>query len=252
VDKAEQDSHNAFAINADAPVVLAEEARYVGALLLHYSSDYVFDGKSDVPYREGDATCPLSIYGHSKLAGEQAIAASGARSIVLRTSWVAGVHGNNFIKKVLQLAREKAQFPVIADQFGAPTTAALVADVTAHMIRRLLCRAEGEEEALGLYHVAAAGEVSWHGYAVEIVQYALANGWQLKAAPYGIEPITSAQFNTLARRPANSRLNTSRLQEVFRLHLPEWRVGVHHLLDQLHLGERNFGNGGTSASPQVG
>lgn len=232
VDGAESDVEQAFAVNGVAPGVLAEEARALGSLLVHYSTDYVFDGAGAAPYRESDAARPLSVYGKSKLAGEQAIADVGAQAIVLRTSWVAGLHGQNFARTVLRLARERDALQVIDDQIGAPTMAALVADVTARIIDRAWLREDRSEFPAGIYHLAARGQTSWHGYATEVVRYAAAHGAALTLKPEAIEPVRSAEFPQVAPRPANSCLDTSKLCETFEIHLPEWRSGVHHLIDQ--------------------
>jgi dTDP-4-dehydrorhamnose reductase len=233
VDQAENEPAHAFAVNGVAPGVLAEEARACGSLLIHYSTDYVFTGDSDAPYSEADATGPLSVYGKSKLAGELAVEAAQASSIVLRTSWVAGFHGANFAKTMLRLGRERDTLRVIADQFGAPTTASLIADVTARLIERAWLR--GDRAALpgGIYHLAAAGETSWHGYATEVLRYAAAKGVPLKIDPDAIEAIPSTAYPLPAPRPSNSRLSTRKLRETFGIHLPDWRQGVHYLLDQL-------------------
>ena len=233
VDQAETDSDRAFAINAEAPRVLAEEARALGALLVHYSTDYVFAGSGTTPYVESDATGPLSVYGKSKLAGEEGIAATGAQSVILRTSWVAGAHGANFCKTMLKLGRERETLRVIADQFGAPTTAALIADVTAHIVDRAWLRGDREALLPGIYHLAAAGETSWHGYATEVLRYAASKGVALKVAADEIEAIPAAAYPLPAPRPSNSRLNTDKLRETFAVYLPDWRQGVHYLLDQI-------------------
>lgn len=233
VDKAESDPDAAFAINGTAPGVLAEEAKALRSLLVHYSTDYVFDGRKDAPYVESDAIDPQSVYGRSKAAGEAAIAAAGGPALVLRTCWVAGAHGANFAKTMLRLARERDSLRVVADQFGAPTTAALIADVTAQVLGRHWLGAGRERFAGGIYHLAAAGETSWHGYATEVLRYAAAHGVELKVDPARIEPIPAAAYPVPAPRPANSRLDTAKLQSTFGIHLPDWREGVHHLLDQL-------------------
>lgn len=232
VDKAESESLLAFAVNADAVSVLAEEARSLGALLVHYSTDYVFDGTKAGAYTEADAVNPQSVYGRSKLAGEQAIAGSGAQALVLRTSWVAGAHGGNFAKTMLRLGKERESLRVIADQFGAPTTASLIADVTALLVRQWLHGRLGND-SLGCYHLAAAGETTWFDYAVEVLQYAKARGADLKVDPAKIEAIPSSEYPLPAPRPANSRLDTRRLRETFGIHLPDWQQGIRYLLDQI-------------------
>ncbi|KAA6119160.1 dTDP-4-dehydrorhamnose reductase [Cupriavidus cauae] len=234
VDRAESEASLAETVNGIAPGVLAEEARAVGSLLVHYSTNYVFDGSKAAPYSESDAANPQSVYGRSKLAGEDAIAASGAAALVLRTGWVAGVHGANFAKSILALAREHENLRVVADQLGAPTTAALIADVTAQIVARFWLHGERERFPTGLYHLAAAGSTSWHGYAMEVLRYVQAKGVSLKADATAVEPIPASAYPTAARRPANSRLDTSKLRNTFGVHLPDWEQGIHHLLDQLY------------------
>ena len=229
VDKAESDVETAFAVNCAAAGVLAEEARALGSLMVHYSTDYVFDGTKAGAYAEADA----SIYGKSKLAGEQAIAASGATALVLRTCWVAGAHGGNFAKTMLKLGRERDSLRVIADQFGAPTTAALIADVTAQIIARYWLSADRSAFPGGVYHLAAAGETTWHGYATEVLRYAAVCGVALKVDPETITAIPATEYPLPAPRPANSRLDTTKLRETFDVHLPDWRQGVRFLLDQI-------------------
>ncbi|WP_296225419.1 dTDP-4-dehydrorhamnose reductase [Ralstonia sp. UBA689] len=233
VDKAESDADTAFAVNGTAVGVLAEEARALDSLLVHYSTDYVFDGSKATPYTETDTTNPQSVYGKSKLAGEQAIAASGADALVLRTCWVAGAHGGNFAKTMLKLGRERESLRVIADQLGAPTTAALISDVTAQIIARSWLAADRSVFPGGTYHLAADGETTWHGYATELLRYAVAHGVELKVDPEAIVAIPTTEYPLPAPRPANSRLDTSKLRETFGIHLPDWRQGIHFLLDQI-------------------
>ncbi len=233
VDKAEADVDAALAINAVAPGVLAEEARAAGSLLVHYSTDYVFDGGKQGPYVETDAVNPQSVYGKSKLAGERAIEAAGATALVLRTCWVAGAHGGNFAKTMLKLGRERDTLRVIADQFGAPTTASLIADVTAQIVSRHWLHGRRESFPAGLYHLAASGETTWHGYATEVLKSAAARGIELKVDPARIEAIPTSAYPLPAPRPANSRLDTRKLRETFGIYLPDWREGMHLLLDQI-------------------
>ncbi|ANJ71574.1 dTDP-4-dehydrorhamnose reductase [Ralstonia insidiosa] len=233
VDKAESDADTAFAVNGTAVGALAEEACELGSLLVHYSTDYVFDGTKDEPYVETDAVNPRSVYGKSKLAGEQVIAESGADALVLRTCWVAGAHGGNFAKTMLKLGGERESLRVIADQFGAPTTAALIADVTAQIIARSWLAADRTKFPSGVYHLAADGETTWHGYAIEVLRYAAERGMKLKASPETTVAIPATEYPLPAPRPANSRLNTSKLRETFGIHLPDWRQGLHFLLDQI-------------------
>ncbi len=233
VDKAETDIEAAYAINSVAPGVLAEEAKTLGSLLVHYSTDYVFDGSKDGSYVETDIVNPQSVYGKSKLAGEQAIAAAGAQALVLRTCWVAGAHGSNFAKTMLKLGRERDSLRVIADQFGAPTTASLIADVTAQIVARHWLSGGPAAFAAGVYHLAAAGETSWHGYATEVLRMAAARGVPLQVNLEHIEAIPATAYPLPAPRPANSRLNTSKLRETFGIHFPDWQQGIRLLLDQI-------------------
>lgn len=227
VDKAETDVERAQRINAEAPGVLARAAATVGALLVHYSTDYVFDGSGDTPWRENAPTAPLSVYGRSKLAGEEAIRAAGCRHLILRTSWVYAVRGGNFARTMLRLAAERERLTVIADQHGAPTGAELIADVSAHALR-----AEHADRSLGgTYHLAAGGETSWHGYASFVIEQARKLGATLKAGE--IAPIGTRDYPTAAARPLNSRLDTSRLRERFGLALPDWRDGVARMLREI-------------------
>lgn len=221
VDRAESEPDMAAAVNGHAPGILAEEAKRLGALLVHYSTDYVFDGKKGAPYAEDDAPAPLSAYGRSKLSGERAIAAVGGRHLILRTGWVFGLHGANFMKTMLRLARERDELRVVADQQGAPTWTRHLADATA----LLLARREIPE---GLYHAAAAGETTWHGYAESIFAAATAAGL-VERAPR-IIPIATADYPLPARRPADSRLDCRRLARDCGITLPEWRAGLAHCL----------------------
>jgi len=182
---------------------------------------------------ETDAVDPQSVYGKSKLAGEQAIADSGAAALVLRTCWVAGAHGGNFAKTMLKLGRERDSLRVIADQFGAPTTAALIADVTAQIIARFWLSGDRAAFPGGIYHLAAAGETTWHGYATEVLCYVKSHGVDLKVDPEQIEAIPATAYPLPAPRPANSRMNTAKLTETFGIHLPDWKQGIHLLLDQI-------------------
>ncbi|SCB08834.1 dTDP-4-dehydrorhamnose reductase [Cupriavidus alkaliphilus] len=233
VDKAESEPELAYAINGAAVEVLAAEAKALGSLLVHYSTDYVFDGSKADAYVETDAVNPQSVYGKSKLAGEQAISAAGVAHLVFRTCWVAGAHGGNFAKTMLKLGRERDSLRVIADQFGAPTTAALIADVTAQVVARHWLSGDRTSFASGIYHLAAAGETTWHAYASEVLRYAAAKGIELKVDPARIEAIPATAYPLPAPRPANSRLDTSKLRHTFGIHLPDWQQGMHYLLDQI-------------------
>lgn len=227
VDKAEQDTAAAEAINAHAVGLIATAARDRDALFVHFSTDYVFDGQKAGWYSETDATNPRSEYGRSKQRGEQAIVDSGCRHLIFRTSWVFATRGANFAKTMLRLARERDTLRVIADQWGAPTGAELIADVTAHAIREVLAgRAPG-----GLYHLAAAGETNWHDYARFVVEQARLLGAELQT--HTIEAISTDQYPLPAPRPANSRLSTEKLQAAFGLHLPEWQYHVRRMLTEL-------------------
>lgn len=231
VDRAETEQAQAYAVNAQAPGILAEEAHSLGALLVHYSTDYVFDGTQAGYYGESDTPNPQNIYGASKLAGEQAIQASHAHHLILRTSWVVGVHGGNFARTILRLAAERTQLNVVADQYGAPTSAALLADVTAHLVRE--AQGQGRDSfPYGLYHLAAGGETHWHQYACHVIEQARRAGQQLAMPTDGIHPITTSEYPTPAKRPANSRLDTRKIRQAFGLHLPDWRDGVNHILEQ--------------------
>ncbi|WP_349616763.1 dTDP-4-dehydrorhamnose reductase [Azotobacter salinestris] len=231
VDKAESEPELALRINGEAPGLLAREAARLGAWLVHYSTDYVFDGSGEQPWREEAPTGPLSVYGRSKLAGELAIAASGARALVFRTSWVYAARGGNFARTMLRLARERDQLRVIADQIGAPTGAELIADVTAHALRQAMGSADGATLG-GVYHLAAAGETSWCEYARFVLHQAEQAGEPLKVGHGQIEAIPTSAYPTPAQRPLNSRLDTRKLRETFGLHLPHWQVGVARMLTE--------------------
>lgn len=232
VDKAEADQATAFAVNTEAPRVLGEEAARLGALVVHYSTDYVFNGTKEGAYAESDTPDPQSVYGRSKYEGEVALAQANARHLILRTSWVVGAHGGNFAKTMLRLAGERERLTVVADQFGAPTSAALLADLTAQLVRQYQ-REGGENFPYGTYHVAAGGETSWHEYARFVIAEALAAGKPLKATPDAVAPLTTDQYPTPARRPANSRLDTTRFSDTFGLRLPPWQEGLRHVLQQI-------------------
>lgn len=233
VDQAETDHVMATAVNGTAAGVLAEEASALGCLLVHYSSDYVFDGFKAEPYDEIDVPNPQSVYGQSKLAGEEAVVHVGAPHLILRTSWVMSAHGDNFAKAILRLARERTELRVVADRIGAPTSASLVADVTAQIVSRHWIFGDRHAFPGGIYHLAAAGETSWHSYAVEVLACAVAHGVELRLAPERIEQIRSVDYPSAAQRPLNSRLNTAKLRGTFGIHLPEWTQCVRHVLDQL-------------------
>lgn len=235
VDKAESEPALAQALNAVAPGVLAREAAALGALIVHYSTDYVFDGSGTAPRAEDAPTGPLSVYGRTKLEGEEAVRHSGARHLILRTSWVYAARGGNFAKTMLRLAAERESLNVIDDQIGAPTGAELLADVTAHAIRSLQGQAagaagHGTAALQGTYHCVAAGETSWYDYARFVIEWARAHGQPIKAAPDAIRPIPTSAYPTPAQRPLNSRLDTARLRAAFGLELPPWQRGVERML----------------------
>lgn len=244
VDKAESEPHLARRLNAQAPTVLAQEAAQLGALLVHYSTDYVFNGSGDTPWLETDATSPLSVYGQTKREGEQGIAASGAPHLIFRTSWVYAARGGNFAKTMLRLASEREALSVISDQIGAPTGAELLADATAQAIR--VFKGKGPDSSgdlSGLYHLSASGSTSWHGYAQFVIERARAKqaqgstpnqaGQAIKVAPDAVQAIPTSAYPTPAQRPLNSRLNTQKFQTTFGLTLPHWQQGVARMLDEI-------------------
>jgi dTDP-4-dehydrorhamnose reductase len=226
VDRAEDDRAAAFRANAEAPGVLARWCAQTGAALVHYSTDYVFDGQATRPYREDDATAPLGVYGASKLAGEDAIRAAGGRHLIFRTSWVYAQHSVNFLRTMLRVGADRDVLRVVADQIGAPTSAALIANVTAHVLR------QGGGSS-GTWHLTATGETSWHGFAEAIFAEAVTRG-VLPYAP-SVEPITTAEYPTPARRPAYSRLDVSRLQADFGLELPSWQADLSKVMEHVAL-----------------
>ena len=229
VDKAESEPDFARALNALAPGVLAREAAALGALLVHYSTDYVFDGSGDAPRAEDAPTGPLSVYGATKLEGEALIRASGCRHLIFRTSWVYAARGGNFAKTMLKLAAERDTLTIIDDQHGAPTGAELLADVTAHAARMTLER----PELAGTYHLVAGGTTTWHQYARHVIEHARGRGRAIRVAPDAILPVPTSAFPTPAKRPANSRLDTQKLQHAFGLTLPAWQLGVDRMLDEI-------------------
>lgn len=235
VDRAESEPTLAHAVNATAPAALAREAKAAGAWLLHYSTDYVFDGSGTTPWTEDSSTGPLNIYGRSKLDGETSIRESGCRYLIFRTSWVYAARGENFAKTMLRLARERDRLSVVNDQIGAPTGAELVADVSAHALRAALQR----PDVMGIYHVAATGETSWHGYAQHVIELARAAGQPIRVAPQAIEPVPSSAFQTAAARPHNSRLDTGKLRSTFGLAMPAWQLGVERMLAEGELRDRS-------------
>lgn len=227
VDKAESEPEQALLINSTAPQVMAQEMQRLDGWLLHYSTDYVFNGGGVQPWKENDQPRPLNHYGLSKWQGEQAIAQSGCKYLIFRTSWVYATRGANFAKTMLRLAAEREQLSVIADQFGAPTGAELIADVTAHTLRRV----KNNPALAGIYHLASAGEVSWHGYASVVIEHARAaeQGLAVKV----IDAISTSDYPTPAQRPLNSRLDCSKLCDAFDLKMPDWQAGVTRMLREI-------------------
>lgn len=229
VDRAESEPELARTVNTLAPGALAEAAHAVGALLAHYSTDYVFDGSGDAPWQEDAPTAPLSVYGITKRDGEDRVRASGARHLIFRTSWVYAARGGNFARTMLRLAQERERLTVIDDQWGAPTGADLIADVTAHAIRQTL----REPTCAGTYHLCAAGETNWNGYARYVLDTARALKPDLAVKAQEVAPVPTTAFPTPARRPLNSRLDTRRLRDTFGLALPHWQTGVRRMLAEI-------------------
>lgn len=229
VDKAESEPGLAQTVNATAPGLLAREAASIDAWLVHYSTDYVFDGSGSDPWREDDTTGPLNVYGRTKLEGEELIRESGCRHLILRTSWVYASRGKNFARTMLRLAMERDSLDVIDDQLGAPTGADLLADVTAHM----LSAAHHRAALAGTYHCVAAGETSWYDYACHVIEFARSAGQPVKVSRENIRRVSSAAFQTPAKRPTNSRLSTRKLHDAFDLALPDWRLGVDRMLTEI-------------------
>lgn len=232
VDRAESEQEKARAVNTVAPGVMGEEAQRLGATVIHFSTDYVFDGNQTTPYKESDLVDPQSVYGQTKLDGERALAQATPHHVILRTSWVVGAHGGNFAKTMLRLAADRDELKVVADQFGAPTSAALLADVTAHLARQIQ-RDGATAFPFGTYHLAAGGETSWHEYARFVIGEAVKAGKAIKATPERVLPIPASAYPTPAKRPQNSRMDTSLFQSTFGLQLPHWQQGVSHILQQI-------------------
>lgn len=236
VDKAESEPELSYAINSDAPRVLGEEARKIGAAVIHFSTDYVFDGSGTRAYTELDQTAPLNVYGASKLAGEQGLAASGAAHLIFRTSWVYGATGSNFLLSILRLARERDRLRIVADQHGAPTWSFDLSRLAFHVVSRLdsttgkgtTAAAEATEALNGVYHACGAGETTWYGFASAAVSRLKAMEPATKLAE--IDPIPASEYPTRARRPANSRLNCSKLQEAFDWRMPDWQESLDHVM----------------------
>lgn len=229
VDKAESETERADLVNHQTVALLAKESKKLNACLVHYSTDYVFDGSGKKPWLESDAPAPLSVYGASKLAGEQAIIESACQHLIFRTSWVYAVRGTNFAKTMLRLGAEREKLSVISDQIGAPTGADLLADVSAHTIRCI----RQQPELSGLYHLVASGETSWYEYARFVLNFARQSGLEVKVSDAAIEAIPTSSYPTPAKRPLNSRLNTGKLCANFELSLPHWQHGVTRMLSEI-------------------
>lgn len=229
VDKAESDVEHADILNAQVPAFLAEEAKQRGICLIHYSTDYVFNGASDKPYHEADLPDPINMYGNSKLRGENGVIASGCQYLIFRTSWVYAAHGNNFIKTILRLSQQREKLSIVNDQIGAPTGAELIADVTAHALHTL----KTQSVVSGLYHLTAEGCTSWYEFAQFILRYVEREYTYFTKPPSRIIAIPSADYPVPAKRPLNSRLDTSKLEQTFELSLPNWKIGVLRVLDEI-------------------
>jgi dTDP-4-dehydrorhamnose reductase len=229
VDRAEAEPDAARRVNAEAPAAIARAAAAAGAWMLHFSTDYVFDGSGSRPWREDDPPAPLSVYGRTKLEGEQAVRASGCHHLIVRTGWVYAARGGNFARTILRLAVERERLQVVGDQIGAPTGAELLADLAAHMLRAAVAR----PELSGTYHASAAGETSWHGYARHVIGFARARAAPVRVADDAVEWVPSSAYPTAARRPLNSRLDTSKLRARFGLELPAWQSGVDRMLTEI-------------------
>ena len=231
VDKAESEPWVAHAVNAQAPKTLARQASRRNIPIIHFSTDYIFDGEKDGPYLEDDPANPKSVYGKTKWLGEEAVRSNAAKHVILRTSWVFGAHGVNFLKTMLKLSKERDKMSVVSDQVGAPTSARLLAEVTAEIVKQLL--QEFSYRKYGTYHLVAEGETSWHGYAKYVVERANAMGLETKLDPKSIKPIKTKDFPLPAPRPANSRLDTTKVRETFGITLPAWQSEVDHVLAEL-------------------
>lgn len=233
VDKAETDAETAYAVNAYAPGALALAAKELDALLVHYSTDYVFDGRKTAPYSETDTPNPQSIYGKSKLEGERAVQAAGGRHLILRTSWVYGLHGGNFMKTVLRLARERDSLRIVNDQFGAPTWARLIAQTTHDILRQAL-QPDFDRSRLGLYHLTARGRISWYDYAQEIIRLARQYDPDLRDKTLSVQGIPTQEYPLPAARPSNSVLATNKLCAAFGVNLPDWQADLAECVRQLY------------------
>ena len=232
VDRAESDQERAVAVNAVAPGILGEEAAKLGALVVHYSTDYVFDGTKEGAYYEADPANPQSVYGRTKRDGELALANTNPRHLILRTSWVVGAHGGNFAKTMLKLAAERESLSVVADQWGAPSSAALLADIAAQLIRQWQRGGEADFP-YGTYHCVASGEANWCDHARLVIGEAIKSAKPIRVRPEAIKAITTADYPTPARHPANSRLDTGKFRRTFGLEPPHWQAGLDHILRQI-------------------
>jgi dTDP-4-dehydrorhamnose reductase len=232
VDKAESEPELAYKINADAVAVMATEAKKLDALLVHYSTDYVFDGTDPMPHKETDETNPLNVYGLSKLKGEQAILKSGCKHLIFRTSWVYAARGKNFVKTILRLAADKDELEIVADQIGSPTSAELIADATALALKKII-QSSTSNDYSGIYNLTAGGATTWHNYACSIVTMAKEAGFELKTAVSGIHAIEAAEFPLPAKRPQHSKLDTTKFCKTFETPLPHWDVQVKKVVNEI-------------------
>lgn len=234
VDRAETDPQNCFHTNAIAPRIMAEEANKLNAYLVHYSTDYVFDGSKKGAYSESDAACPLNNYGKSKLAGDQAVLEAADQSTVLRVSWVYSLTGSNFAKTILKLAVDREELKIIGDQFGAPTSAHLISSVTAKVVRHYLANHGSQAESMpfGIFNVAASGQTSWHRYALYLIKEARRLGMKLRVQEDDVNAITSEEYPSAAQRPKNSVMDTSKIRKMLSIELPDWRDGINLFLDE--------------------
>lgn len=233
VDKAESEPDKAYRINTEAVRLLADECKHLNALLIHYSTDYVFDGSQPGAYTETDTPNPQSVYGKTKLEGEDAIRESGCKHLIFRTSWVYAARGSNFAKTMIRLAKERNELSIVADQFGAPTSAELIADTTALCLYRLTLNKVSTEQMFGTYHLTPVGETSWHGFAKYVLGEAQSHGIALQTAPENVQPISTHEYPLPAKRPANSRLNTKKLISTFGVYMPAWQTDVQRLVTEL-------------------
>ena len=235
VDKAESDEENAFQVNSRAVDLLAQEAKALDAWLIHYSTDYVFDGEKLNPYSEEDETNPLSVYGKTKLQGEEAIKKSKCKYLIFRTSWLYGIHGKNFVKTIIKLAKERAELRIVSNQIGAPTSAELVADVTSLCIYKIAQNSLSAKEISGIYHLTSTGEASWYEFAKYVIIEAKKSGGVFLINPENIIAINSSEYVLSAKRPANSLLDTQKLCKTFNLQLPVWQIHTDRVIREIYL-----------------